>query len=151
MLARRPSRKALLATGTAVAVLATGGAAYAYWSAGGSGSGSGTVESATGTLTLSATFPTAGLHPGGAVPVTYRASNATDTDLMLGAISATVSTTPSTCLASDFSVNTVTANQVIPANTANVLVSATGTLTFANTSLNQDACKGATVTLTLTS
>ena len=151
MRARRPSRKTILATGTAAAVLASGGVAYAYWSAGGSGTGSGTAESTTGTLVLSAAFPTAGLHPGGAVAVTYRASNATDTDLMLGSISGTVSTTPTTCLASDFSLNTVTANQVIPANTANVLVSATGTLSFANTSLNQDACKGATVTLTLTS
>jgi hypothetical protein len=144
-------RKAVVATAAALGVLATGGAAYAYWGTSGSGTGSGTVENTSGTLSLSASFPTVGLHPGGSVPVTFRASNATDTDLMLTTIHAVVSTSPSLCLATDFTLADVNANQVIPANTANLLVNATGTLVFTNTSLSQDACKGATVTLALTS
>ncbi len=143
--------KLTVAVSATAALAATGGIAYAYWGTSGSGTGSGTVESTTGTLSLSASFPTTGLHPGGSVPVSFRASNATSTDLMLSTIHAVVTTSPSTCLATDFTMPDVIANEVIPANTANVLVTSNGVLTFTNTSISQDACKGATVTLTLTS
>lgn len=142
--------KAAVSVSTAVAVLVGGGVAYAYWSTSGSGSGSGTTESSVGPLALTATFPTTGLHPGGSVPVTFHASNPSTSDVMLGTVHAVVTTNPSLCLSTDFSMADVIANQVIPASTANVLVTSTGVLTFTNTSVSQDACKGATVTLTLT-
>lgn len=144
------TKKSVLAGSGALALLVTGGAAYAYWSTTASGSGSGTTEPGALPLALTASFPTTGLHPGGTVPVTFHASNTGNTDVMLGVIHGVVATNPSLCLSTDFSMADVIANQVIPANTANVLVTATGVLTFTNTSVNQDACKGATVTLTLT-
>jgi len=45
----------------------------------------------------------------------------------------------------------VTSNTVVSAGATGQALSGTGTLSYANTTSNQDACKGASLTLNLTS
>jgi hypothetical protein len=144
-------RKLAVATGLVLA-LALSGIAFAYWTTTGSGTGSGPAASSNGTITLHASFPTAGLYPGGSVPVTYKADNGGATDLQVGTVSAVVSTSdPTNCLASWFSVANAVENQVILHNTTGTALTNGSSLVFANDAADQDACKGATITLTLSS
>ncbi len=148
----RLTRKKMVAViATGVVTLAMAGVAFAYWTTSGAGTGTGTAAASNGTLTLHASFPTAGLYPGGSVPVSYTADNARDTDLQVGSLHAVVSTSDVNCLASWFSVADVAENQVISKQTSGVALTNQGSLVFANAGANQDACKSATITLTLSS
>lgn len=148
-------KRTVAATGAALLLIGGGTAAYAYWTTTGAGSGTGNVAASNGTLVLSATFPTVGLYPGGSVTVNFKATNAGATDLQVGTISSVVTTSDPLCLPADFTIAPVAANQVIPAGTTAAMpasnITATGTLAFANTAANQDKCKSATITLTLSS
>ncbi|MBC7443758.1 MAG: hypothetical protein H7311_14780 [Ramlibacter sp.] len=130
-------------------LLVGGGGAFAYWSTTGAGTGSSVNASANGTVTLTATFPT-GLTPGGSRVVTFTGANPGTSSLQVGTITSLVSTAPVGCLAADFTIPAVVSNTRVPAG-ATATALGTGTLTFADTAVSQDACKGATVTLTLTS
>jgi hypothetical protein len=146
------SRKRIAVAAAGAAIILGGVTAFAYWTTTGAGSGSGTVARSNGTVGLTASFPTGGLYPGGSVTVSYLATNTNATDLKIGTIHNVVTTSaPLTCLASWFSIADVSADQVIAASTASpgVAVTAEGTLVFANSAANQDACEGATVSLTL--
>jgi hypothetical protein len=147
---RKPSKKAL-AVVTAVALLAGGGTAFAYWTTTGSGTGSATNASANGTIVLHAAFAN-GLTPGASQTVTYTADNAGTSSLYVGTITPTVSIDAghSGCLVGDFTIPATNSNTTVAAGASGV-AAGTGTLTFANTALNQDGCKGAIVTLTLAS
>ena len=146
------TKKKIIVAGALVGALALGGTAIAYWTTTGAGTGSGTVAASNGTLTLSATFPNAALYPGGSQVVSFKATNGNATDLRLNTIHTVVTTSdPTNCLASWFSVADVSANQTIPAGATALAVTSTGIIAFANDAANQDACKSATLTLTLTS
>ena len=54
-------------------------------------------------------------------------------------------------VAADFSGTPVVVNAAVAANSSGVAVGTGGTITFADTAVSQDACKGATVTITATS
>lgn len=138
--------------GVAMAAMAIAAvAAFAYWTTSGSGSGTATAGSANGTLTLHASG-WAGITPGGSKTVSFTADNLGTSDLRLGTISGTVTTSDPACKATDFSMPDVVANQTIPAGSSALAVTQTGTLSFQNDAVNsQDACKGATITITLTS
>jgi hypothetical protein len=138
---------ALLAT-LAVAISAVG--AYAYWTTTGAGTGSAANASSNGTIVLHASFAP-GLTPGASEPVSFTADNLNSSSLYVGTVSSVVSTSNPGCLAADFTVPAAIENQTIPANTSGVALGTGSTITFADTAVNQDACKGATVTLTLTS
>jgi hypothetical protein len=141
---------ALLAT---FALGATAVAGYAFWTTSGAGTGSATNASSNGTLVLHASFD-GGLTPGASEPVAYSADNSNSSSLQVGIVHAVVSIDSAhpTCLASDFTVLDTTENQTIPANTTEAVALANaGSIAFADTGLNQDGCKGAVVTLTLTS
>src|SRR5665647_1545043 len=71
----RKLSKKTLAVATTVALLAGGGAAFAYWTTTGAGTGSATNASANGTIVLHAAFA-GGLTPGASQAVTYTADNA---------------------------------------------------------------------------
>ncbi|WP_285241729.1 hypothetical protein ACRB8A_16190 [Arthrobacter sp. G.S.26] len=139
----------VLATAGALALVAGGGgAAYAYWTTTGSGSGTATNATANGTLALTATFA-AGLAPGNEASVAYTAANTNTTGSRVGALTATVSTSdPTNCKASWFEVTAVTSNSLVAAGASNVSVGS-GVLKFNNSDENQDACKGAVVTITV--
>jgi hypothetical protein len=139
---------------TTAAVTATflviGGGAYAFWTTSGQGIVSAPNAASNGTVVLNATFAP-GLTPGASVPVTYTANNTGSSSLRVGTISHVVSTSDPLCLPADFTIANVVSNTTVPANSTNFALAGTGTLTFADTAVNQDACKSATVTLTLTS
>jgi hypothetical protein len=152
-------RKALIKKRTAavlgaVAVLAVAGIAIAYWTTTGSGSGSGAVASSNGTLTLHGTISNE-LTPGGSSPVSFTADNANSSSAQVGTVKAVVSIdsehATKGCLASDFTIADTEENQVIAAKASGVALTHAGTISMADTSANQDACKGATISLALTS
>ncbi len=152
-------RKALIKKRTALvlgvaAALAVAGLAVAYWTTTGSGEGSGSVASSNGTLTLHGTISGA-LTPGASAPVAFTADNGNSSSEQVGTIHAVVSIdkehAEAGCKASDFSIADTTENQVIAAHASGVTLAKEGSITMADTSENQDACKGATISLALTS
>ncbi|MFK0042003.1 hypothetical protein ACIQTW_19385 [Paenarthrobacter sp. NPDC090517] len=149
---RKLSKKSRITAAVAgVALVAVGGgAAYAYWTTTGSGSGEATNAPGGGTVTLHATFD-GGLAPGNQVNVAYTADNATTSSTVVGALSATVTTNVATCLPTWFEVTANTSNSPVAAGTAGTSVGS-GVLKFNDsTTENQNACKGAVVTVNVTS
>jgi hypothetical protein len=152
-------RKAIIKKRTAmilgaVAVLAVAGIAIAYWTTTGSGSGSGSVAASNGTLALHGTI-TEALTPGGSSAVSYTADNANSSSEQVGTVHAVVSIdkehAAAGCEASDFTIADTVENQTIAAESSGVALAENGSIKMANTEANQDACKGATITLTLSS
>jgi hypothetical protein len=150
---RNLMKKRILVLGV-VAVLAVAGIAVAYWTTTGSGEGSGAVASSNGTLTLHGNI-TSALTPGGSSPVTFTADNAGSSDLQVGTVKAVVSIDEehanAGCKASDFTIAATEEGQVIPAKSSGVALSHNGTIEMADSAENQDACKGATISLALSS
>lgn len=137
-----------LATGIAALSIATG--AFAYFTADGKGAGSALVGSDKG-LTITAAQDVQGLYPGRSVDVSYTVHNdSEDTAVYVGALYSTIEIDQAPehagCSADDFSFATAGVNAEIAA-TGNY--SGSGELTMKETGLNQDACKGATVTVNL--
>ncbi len=110
------------------------------------------------TVTLTGTVA-AGLTPGGSEPVTLTATNnSTTSPASVASVSLTsITSVPNTCVVApslfgDFSMATVAeANTVIAAGATNVALPNAGSLVYALTGVNQDACKNAVLTLTLAS
>lgn len=150
-----------IAAVAAGAVLLTGtGVAYAYWTTTASGDGSATNASSNGVLTLVADWDDDALYPGGSQEVSFTASNPGATTLRLGTIVLdSVEASDPDCAVGDFTMEDVVADQSIETTTSGTppvdtpeAVVATGTLEFANDSdTSQDACKGATITLNVSS
>jgi hypothetical protein len=134
----------------AVAILAVAGVAVAYWTTTGSGSGSGSVAASNGTLVLHGTI-TEALTPGSTSPVTYTADNSNSSSLQVGTVHAVVSTNKVGCEPKDFTIADTEENQVIAKESSGVALTKNGSISMADTAANQDACKGATITLTLSS
>jgi hypothetical protein len=139
---------------SAVAVLAVAGIAVAFWTTTGSGSGSGAVAESNGTLALHGTITNA-LTPGGSSPVAFTADNAGSSSLQVGTVKAVVSIDKAHaeegCKASDFTIADTPENQTIAAHAKEAALSAEGSISMADSSANQDGCKGATISLALTS
>ena len=139
-------RSAVLAV---IATLAVSAAAIAYWTVGGSGDATGTVGNATA-VALSGSFPAAGIVPGGDAATVSISAVKQDTSYRLGAVTGTVSTSDAGCNPAWFTFTP-------PASTPQTVTAGDGsqslaTGTIAMTDLpgtNQDACKGATITIAL--
>jgi hypothetical protein len=140
--------KVLAAAGALALVAGGGSAAYAYWTTTGTGSGQATNSAGGGTVTLHAIF-TGGLAPGTSKAVTYTADNAsTTTSTKVGALTASVTTDLAGCLPEWFDVTANTSNTTVAKGDVGTVVGS-GTLTFNDSAtVNQDACKGAVVTIT---
>ncbi|MEA5453771.1 hypothetical protein SPF06_03460 [Sinomonas sp. JGH33] len=134
---------------TTAGLVGIGGGAFAYWTTTGSGSGNAAASAGGQTVTLHATF-TGGLTPGQSQSVAYTADNANDTSTVVGALSASVSTSNAQCLPSWFTVSANTSNSTVAAHASGVSVGS-GTLAFNDSAADQDACKGATITVSVTS
>lgn len=141
-------------------VAASGGAAFAYWSTTGSGSGSATNSAGTSPVTLHATVSSDGLAPGGSRTVTYTASNpnSSSTTVTIASASVSIDTAPAHvgCDPAWFHLASVPGGSTpVPAGSVAVPGTATlgvGTLTMDDLAgTSQDACKGATVTVSVTS
>ena len=133
----------------AAAMVGIGGAAFAYWTT----TGDGTGEAATGTtvaVTVNQTSTVTGLRPGGtAQALSGNFDNPNAGPVYIGAVSALVTGTDKVgCDATDYTVaGTATVNAQVAAG--NGVGSWSGlTIAFNNKpAANQDACKGATVSI----
>ncbi len=144
-------KKIIAGVAAGAIVLGAGGAAFAYWTASGSGSSTGTVAASNGAIVLHAAFPNAALYPGGSQIVTFTADNGGAQAVSVGTVHTVVTTSDPLCLAADFTVADVAENQSIAAGASGTVLANSGTISMTNTNVNQDACKGATLTLTLSS
>lgn len=153
MIASRRKRVVVAAAVLAIGLLAAIGG-YAFWSLSGSGSATADVGTTSdGAVTLAATIP-AGIFPGGTRSVTYRATNTNSTDVHIGTVTVTGISADAShpgCTTADFAVAPTVQNVTVAAGATNVALPTAGSLTYANTAVAQDACKGATLTLTLAS
>jgi hypothetical protein len=143
-------RRALVTVG-AVGAVAAVGVAVAYFTTTGSGTGSATVGTSSA-VTVHGTTATS-LFPGTSSTVSFTVDNPSAGSQRVSAIqleSVTTDAGHSACVMSDFTMPSVTVNQVFPSGNGQA-VTATGSLSMANTALNQDACQGAPLTLHLTS
>lgn len=150
---RNLMKKRILVLGV-VAVMAVAGVAIAYWTTTGSGEGSGSVAASNGTLTLHGSITNA-LTPGGSSPVAFTADNGGSSSLQVGTVKAEVSIdaehAEKGCKASDFTIADTEENQVIAAKSSKVALAHDGTIEMADTGVSQDGCKGAEISLALSS
>jgi hypothetical protein len=153
---RKPSKKAL-AVVTAVALLAGGGTAFAYWTT--TGTGAGTAATTAGTLNnLTFTQSTVNaMYPGdSSQALTVGVKNTGTESTYVTTVKAYITTDKSGCTGADFKIAGVaTGTALAPTGltwtaadlAANGTADATSTIQFNNTTANQDACKTATVTV----
>jgi hypothetical protein len=152
---RKFSKRKVAATIAITAILVGGGgaAAIAYWSAGGTGTGSATTGTSS-SITVNETAPIGNLTPGGTtVALSGTFTNLNSGPVTITSVTATITgTSVSGCLASDYSLSNAGV-ATVPSGATSVL-SGTNvgawsglTLSMANTALNQNACKGATVNI----
>jgi hypothetical protein len=146
----RLRRVAALAVG---ACLAASGAAYGYWTTTGAGTGTAMVASANGSVVLHG-VAAAALAPGGAATVLFTADNPGSSTLQVARIhleGVTADAAHSGCAGADFTMADVVSNTRVPAASSAYALAGSGTLLMADTGVSQDACKGATLTLALSS
>ena len=145
------TRKRITAAVAAVAAVAIAAVAIAYWTTGATGTGSGSVESTAATVQLTGTVDDQ-LHPGGSSDVTITAARDAETSLKIGQVTGTVSVgephATNGCSAGDFSFSTPAGDQTVTAGTGNQTLT-DGTITMTNSASNQDACKGASLSIAL--
>jgi hypothetical protein len=141
--------KAALAVATAGMLSVGGAAAFAYWTTTGTGTGSAAASTGGGTVTLHSSFAE-GLAPGQSEPVVYTADNSNPSSTTVGALTATVQTSNSQCDPTWFDATAITSNTNVAANSSAQV--GAGVLTFHDsTTVNQDACKSATIIVNVTS
>lgn len=156
---RTKTKRTLSIAAVTLLLLGGGSIAFAYWSAGGSGTG--TALSASNTpITVNQSTVITGLQPGGAAQtISGTFTNANTSPVYVTSVTAAISgvakaggAPAGTCDASDYTLASavMTVGAEVPVGTT--VGSWTGaTIQFNNkTAVNQDACKGATVTLTYT-
>jgi len=150
-MSNRNKTRTVAALGAVVAV-AIAVAAVAYWTGGGSGTGTGAVGTV-GSVTLTGTI-TPGSAPGTAEPVSFTAANASESPIRVTTVhlvSVTADGAHAACETADFTMADVTENHQVPAEATAEALPNDGSLVYANTAVSQDACKGATLTLALSS
>ncbi len=154
------SKKAKLTAGTAAMVLIGGGAAFAYWTGGGSGTGAATTANDAAGLTAVQTSTVTGMRPGDtAQALSGNFNNPNSSPVYVSTVTVSIASVTKaagapagTCDASDYSLSTstMTVNAEVPTGNAQGTWSG-ATIKFNNkATVNQDACKGATVNLAYT-
>jgi hypothetical protein len=144
-------RKRVLIPAGIVSLLIVAAAAIAYFTTTGSGTATATVGSSSA-VTLHGTAGST-LYPGTSSTVSFTVDNPSPGTQRVGTIhlaSVATDVAHSACVVADFTMPDVAANQSF-GNGSGQTVTATGTLTMANTGVSQDACQGAPLTLNLTS
>jgi hypothetical protein len=153
----RVTKKHVVLGLAAVCVLGIAAGAYAYFSTTGSGTATATVGSSS-TLTIKGTI-TGSLYPGTSLPVTLTVDNPSTGKQRVGTITLekiTPDAGHSTCSTvvtggnPDFTMADVVVNKVYGTGN-NQTVTPSGSLAMNDTGVSQDACQGATLTLTLKS
>ena len=153
----RKSKKIAVATATSVALIG-GGVAYAYWTTSGSGEGTGsTTAGVTNHLSFDQDALTA-MYPGdSSQPLSVTVTNDSGESAYVATVKAYVTTNKAGCTGADFLLGGSAAPSTAATATALTwsaqdLVAggdddATSTIQFNDTGDNQDACKGAVVTV----
>ncbi len=151
------SKRRVVVSAIVVMLAIASGVAYAYWTSTGSGSGTANAATPAGTLTLHAAGFT-GIYPGGSKTVTFTADNAMGTDgyvttVVFGSVTSTVPAcqTMLTANPGQFTMANVTSNTVVPNGASGLALTGSGTLSWTNLAVDQSACKGAALTLNVTS
>ncbi|MCA1697747.1 MAG: hypothetical protein LC790_02120 [Actinobacteria bacterium] len=140
----------------AIVTLVVAGSAFAFWTAGGSGTGSAGVAAGQSALSANQTTALTAMFPGDSAQIIsgdFNNSNAgpVHVNTVTASIASVVKASNAvagTCDATDFELAfaTMTVNKEIPVGTG--VSSWTGAaIRFNNKTVNQDACKGATVNL----
>jgi hypothetical protein len=145
-------RKRALVTLAGVAAVAIVVVAVAYWTGSGSGTGSGAVGTV-GSVTLTGTV-TPGSAPGTSEPISFTAANPSDSPIQVTKVhlvSIEADGAHAACETDDFTMADVTQDHEVPAEATAEALPNDGSLVYANTEVSQDDCKGATLTLTLSS
>jgi hypothetical protein len=153
---RKPNKKSVAIMVAAVTVVAAGGAAFAYWTAGGSGTGSASTSASNANVTVVQTSTVTAMQPGDAAQtLSGNFNNPNSGPAYVATVTASIASVDKasgvsgTCDATDYTLAgaAMTVNAEVPAGTAKG--SWTGaTIKFNNKSgVNQNACKGATVNL----
>jgi len=144
------SKRRVVVSAVVLTLAIASSVAYAYWTSTGAGSGTANAATPAGTLTLHAAGFT-GIYPGGSKTVTFTADNAMGTDgyvatIVFGSVTSSVPAcqTMLTANPGQFTMATVTSNTVVPNG-------GSGTLSWTNLAVDQSACKGAALTLNVTS
>jgi hypothetical protein len=149
-------RRALFALTAAFLVVVAGGA-YAYFTSAGAGTATATVGTSSAVV-LKGTVA-GNLYPGAAQTVTFTVDNPSSGAQRVGTISLTkvqADAGHATCATTisgenpDFAMAAVAVNKVYAAGNGQA-VTPTGSLKMNDTGVSQDACQGATLTLTLAS
>lgn len=149
---RKMTKKNKIAAVAASAALVAvgGGAAYAYWSTTGGGNGSAAASSGTSPITINVTVEP-GVAPGTPKVITYTATNPNSSKTPVTLAAPVVTTSNAECLPKWFSATAPTGTTTVDGN-AKAAELGTGTLTLNDSATdNQDACKGATITVTVAS
>ncbi len=148
----RFTKKTKIAIVTAALVFGVSGTAFAYWTQLGAGTGTASTGT-TVAVVVKQTSVITGLYPGGAaVPLAGNFDNPNTSAVTVGLVTASVTTTslPGTCLASWYAITgtSTPATQVLAAGTAVGAWSGLNVALVNQPATNQDACKGATITIT---
>lgn len=142
----------MLATLGGLVAVAIAVVAVAYWTGSGSGTGTGAVGTV-GSVTLTGTV-TPGSAPGTSEPVSFTAANPSESSIQVTKVhlvSVEADGAHAACETDDFTMADVTQDHEVPAEATNEALPNDGSLVYANTAVSQDACKGATLTLALSS
>ncbi len=151
-----PTTKKRIGIATGALVLVAGsGVAYAYWTNSGTGSGSATTGT-NAALTVNQTSTVTAMAPGvAAQPLSGNFDNPNSGPVFIKTVAATVTSTGVVgCTAADYTITGTSiigsaapgAGDSVPAGTS--VGSWSGlSIAFNNTASNQDACKGAVITI----
>ena len=152
---RKPTKKTTAIMVAAVTVLAGGGAAFAYWTAGGSGTGTGATAASSSNVTVVQTSTVTAMQPGDtAQTLTGKFNNPNTGPAYVGTVTASIASVDKdagavagTCDATDYTLANaaMTVNADVPADDTGAWSGAT--VKFNNKASNQNQCKGATVNL----
>jgi hypothetical protein len=156
---RKPTKKTTAIMIAVVTVLAGGGAAFAYWTAGGSGTGTGATSAGSANVTVVQTSTVTAMQPGDtAQPLSGTFNNPNSGPAYVGTVTASISSVvkaggapAGTCDSSDYTLAgaAMAKNAEVPADDTGTWSGATNK--FNNKpAVNQDACKGATVNFAYT-
>jgi hypothetical protein len=152
------TRRGLMLAGVAVS-LAVASVALCFWTGGGSGSGSGSAAAAQSPLTANQTTSLTAMYPGDSAQTIagdFENTNSgpiyvSTVTVSIASVTKAVGAPAGACDASDFTLagTTMNVNNEIPVGSGTGAFSG-ATIRFNDKATNQDACKGATVSLAYT-
>jgi hypothetical protein len=156
---RKPTKKTTAIMIAAVTVLAGGGAAFAYWTAGGSGTGTAATGTGTSSVTAVQTSTVTAMQPGDtaqALSGNFNNPNSgpvyvTSVTASIASVTKAVGAPAGTCDATDYTLASPVMTVGAEVAAGNAKGAWTGaTIKFNNKVTSQDQCKGATVNLAYT-